>query len=194
MPWYGAKFRQSSNSHVHPVLALASALSPKAPRKVRSGSVVRCGAKQERAAPLERRAMNPSDSELKEMLLAARTIAMVGASSKPQRPSHGVFARLVRAGYRVIPVNPFEATVHGEKAYPALADVPEPIDIVDVFRRAEETPSLADAAVRAHAKVLWLQLGIVNDEAARRARAGGLVVVMDACLAVAVLTLRIQVG
>lgn len=137
--------------------------------------------------------MNPPDAELERLLRAARTIAVVGASSKSDRPSHGVIARLKRAGYRVIPVNPFETEVHGERAYPSLADVPEPIDIVDVFRRAEETPPVADAAVRARARVLWLQLGIVNDDAAARARAGGLVVVMDACIAVIVSRLGISV-
>jgi len=137
--------------------------------------------------------MNPSDAELERLLRAAGTIAVVGASSKSDRPSYGVFARLKRAGYRVIPVNPFETEVHGERAYPSLAEVPEPIDIVDVFRRAEETPPIADAAVRARAKVLWLQLGIENDDAAARARAGGLVVVMDACIAVVVSRLGISV-
>jgi predicted CoA-binding protein len=119
---------------------------------------------------------------------------VVGASSRPERPSYGVFRRLQTAGYHVIPVNPFESEVHGEKAYPALSAVPRPIDVVDVFRRADETPAVADAAVGVKAKVLWLQLGIVNDEAARRARAGGLIVVMDECLAVAVARLAIHVG
>jgi predicted CoA-binding protein len=137
---------------------------------------------------------NPSDDELRRILGAARTIAVVGASSRPERPSYGVFQRLQRAGYRVIPVNPFETEVHGERAYPALADVPVPIDIVDVFRRADQTPPVADAAVAVHAKVFWLQLGIVNEEAARRAREGGLVVVMDACMAVVVARLGIHVS
>jgi uncharacterized protein len=138
--------------------------------------------------------MNPSDDELGKLLRATRTIAMVGASSNPERPSHGVFSRLVRAGYRVIPVNPFETEVQGERAYPSLAAVPEPIDLVDVFRRAEATPPIADEAVNIGAKVLWLQLGIVNEDAAARARAGGLVVVMDACLAVVVARLGVKVG
>lgn len=128
------------------------------------------------------------------MLEAARTIAVVGASSKPDRPSYGVFARLQRAGYRVIPVNPHETEVHGERAVPTLADVPVPIDIVDVFRRPEETPPVAEDAVRVKAKVLWLQLGIVNEQAEAIARRGGLTVVMDACLAVVVGRLRIQVA
>jgi predicted CoA-binding protein len=138
--------------------------------------------------------MNPSDDELRAILESARTIAVVGASSKPDRPSYGVFARLQRAGYRVIPVNPHETEVHGERAVPTLADVPVPIDIVDVFRRAEETPRVAEDAVRVKAKVLWLQLGIVNEQAETIAREGGLDVVMDACIAVVVGRLRVQVG
>jgi predicted CoA-binding protein len=130
--------------------------------------------------------MNPTSLELTSVLTSTRTIAMVGASSNPDRASFGVFSRLVRVGYRVIPVNPFETTVQGERAYPTLSAVPERIDLVDVFRRPEATPPIADEAVRVGAKVLWLQLGIVNEDAAARARAGGLVVVMDACLAVVV--------
>jgi len=137
---------------------------------------------------------HPSDDELRQLLSAARTIAVVGASSKADRPSFGVFRRLKAAGYRVVPVNPFEAEVQGEKAYATLADVPYPIDIVDVFRRAEETPAVADAAVAVNAKVLWLQLGIVNEDAAERARRAGLAVVMDTCIAVAVSRLGIHVG
>jgi hypothetical protein len=138
--------------------------------------------------------MNPSDDELEVLLEATRTIAMVGASSKRERPSYGVFARLVRAGYRVIPVNPFETEVQGVRAYPSLAAVPERIDLVDVFRRAEETPPIADEAVRIGAKTLWLQLGIISEEASARATAGGLTVVMDACLAVVVARLGIEIA
>jgi hypothetical protein len=105
-----------------------------------------------------------------------------------------VFARLLRAGYRVIPVNPFETSVHGQASYPDLASVPVPVDIVDVFRRAEDTPAVADQAVAIGAKVLWLQLGIVENEAARRAARGGLTVVMDACIAVVVSRFGVQVG
>ncbi len=137
--------------------------------------------------------MNPTDEELAQLLTATRTIAVVGASSNPDRPSYGVFSRLVRAGYRVIPVNPFETAVQGERAYPSLAAVPGPVDLVDVFRRPEATPPIADEAVSIGAKVLWLQLGIVNEDAAARARAGGLVVVMDACLAVVVARLGVKV-
>jgi uncharacterized protein len=130
--------------------------------------------------------MNPTADELARLLTSTRTIAMVGASSNPDRASFGVFSRLVRVGYRVIPVNPFESIVQGERAYPTLGAVPEPIDLVDVFRRPDATPPIADEAVSVGAKVFWLQLGIVNEDAAARARAGGLVVVMDACLAVVV--------
>src|SRR3954449_4664397 len=107
---------------------------------------------------------------------------MVGASSNPERASNGIMQKLQKAGYRVIPVNPREPEILGERSYPSLVDVPERIDIVDVFRRAEETPGIADEAVTISAKALWLQTGIVNEDAAARARAGGLVVVMDACI------------
>jgi predicted CoA-binding protein len=93
--------------------------------------------------------------------------------------------RLLRVGYRVVPVNPNEREVLGQRAYASLADVPEAVDIVDVFRRAEYTPAIADAAVAIGAKALWLQQGVVNELAAERARAGGLLVAMDSCIAVA---------
>ena len=134
---------------------------------------------------------NPPDGELQRILADAETIAVVGASSNPERPSHGIFRKLVGEGYRVIPVNPNEKEVLGQKAYPSLAAVPHPIDIVDVFRRPEYTPDIADQAVRAGAKVLWLQSGIANDEAARRASDGGLTVVMDACIGVVHSLLRV---
>ena len=114
----------------------------------------------------------------------AKTIAVVGLSSNPMRPSHGVAEYLKAAGYRIIPVNPNETEVLGEKAYARLEDVPEPVDIVDVFRRAEEVPAVAESAIGIGAKVLWMQLGIENDGAAEKARAAGLVVVEDACLLV----------
>lgn len=127
---------------------------------------------------------NPSDGELRKLLTDARTIAIVGASSNPARPSHGIMKKLLSAGYRIFPVNPNETEVLGQKAYPSLRDVPEKIDIVDVFRRAEDTPPIADDAVAIGAKTLWLQSGIVNDEAARRAKAGGLATIMDLCIGV----------
>jgi predicted CoA-binding protein len=134
---------------------------------------------------------NPSDDEIRQLLSSASTIAVVGASSNPNRSSNGVMGRLLQVGYRVIPVNPNEIEVLGQKAYPSLADVPVPIDIVDVFRRAEYTPGIADEAVRVRAKALWLQEGVVNEDAAARAEAGGLTVVMDACIAVEIAVLQV---
>jgi predicted CoA-binding protein len=119
-----------------------------------------------------------------QILRGAKTIAVVGLSSNPMRASHGVAEYLKSAGYRIIPVNPNESEVLGEKAYARLEDVPEPVDIVDVFRRAEEVPGVAESAIGIGAKVLWMQLGIENAGAAEKARAGGLVVVEDSCLMV----------
>jgi predicted CoA-binding protein len=127
---------------------------------------------------------NPSDSELRALLTSARTIAVVGASSNPDRPSHGIMRKLIAAGYEVIPVNPNEREVLGQRAYAELAYVKRPIDIVDVFRRAEYTEEVAAQAVQVGAKALWLQSGIVNEAAAERARAAGLTVVMDECIGV----------
>ena len=135
-----------------------------------------------------------TDAELRDILTAARTIAVVGASGDPARPSHVIMKMLMRAGYRVIPVTPRESVVLGQRAVPTLADVRAPIDIVDVFRGAEDTPAIADAAVKRGAKVLWLQLGISNAEAADIARAGGLQVVMDTCIGATVQRLGIRVG
>jgi predicted CoA-binding protein len=127
---------------------------------------------------------NPSDEALRELLTSVNTIAMVGASSDPGRPSHGIFQKLLRVGYRVIPVNPNEQEVLGQKAYASLSEVPGPVDLVNVFRRPEHTPPLADEAAAIGAKALWLQSGIANEETATRARAKGLSVVMDSCIGV----------
>jgi predicted CoA-binding protein len=134
---------------------------------------------------------NPTDDQLRSLLTGATTIAMVGASSNPDKASHGIMQKLQRAGYRVIPVNPREPNVLGERSYASLLDVPDRIDIVDVFRRAEDTPAIADEAVRMGAKALWLQSGIESEEAAARARAGGLTVVMNACIGATHAALRI---
>ena len=134
---------------------------------------------------------NPSDEELRTLLTNTRTIAMVGASSNPDKTSHGIMQKLQHAGYKVIPVNPRETEVLGERAYASLSDIKVPIDIVDVFRRAEDTPPIADEAVRIGAKSLWLQTGISNDDAAARAKAAGLTVVMDACIGATHFRLRI---
>src|SRR3954463_22074 len=134
---------------------------------------------------------NPSDQQLKQLLTDATTIAVVGASSNPDKASHGIMQKLQHAGYRVIPVNPRETEILGERSYPSLVDVPERIDIVDVFRRAEDTPAIADEAVTIGAKALWLQTGIVSEDAAERATKGGLIVVMDACIGATYSLLRV---
>jgi predicted CoA-binding protein len=134
---------------------------------------------------------NPSDEQLRTLLTEARTIAMVGASSSPDKPSHGIMKKMLAAGYRVIPVNPRETEVLGQKAFASLRDIPEKIDIVDVFRRAEDTPPIADDAVAIGARAIWLQSGISNDETARRAQAGGIMAIMDACIGVEHALLRI---
>ena len=129
-------------------------------------------------------AMTPEDRELRILLGEARTIAVVGLSSKPGRPSLGVAAYLQERGFRIVPVNPRETEVLGEKAYPSLRGIPGDlqIDVVDVFRRAEETPDVARDAVAIGATVLWLQDGIVNDEAYRIANEAGLEVIMGVCI------------
>lgn len=125
---------------------------------------------------------NPVDEELLQLLSNATTIAVVGASSNPEKASYGIMRTLQDAGYKVIPVNPRETEILGERSYPSLTDVRERIDIVDVFRRAEDAPSIADEAVATGAKALWLQSGIVSEDAAARAAAGGRATVMDACI------------
>lgn len=129
-------------------------------------------------------AVAPEDRELRILLGEARTIAVVGLSSRPGRPSLDVAAYLQQRGYRIVPVNPRETEVLGERAYPSLRDIPEDlaIDVVDVFRRAEDTPPIARDAVAIGAKVLWLQDGIVNEEAYRIATEAGLEVIMGVCI------------
>ena len=122
------------------------------------------------------------DERLKEILLSTKTIASVGLSSNPAKVSYEVGEYLIERGYRVIPVNPMATEIFGEKAYPDLASVPEVIDVVQVFRRPEDVPPVVDEAIKVGAKVVWMQLGIVNEEAADAARAAGLQVVMDACM------------
>jgi len=117
-----------------------------------------------------------------ELLDSARTIAVVGLSGKRYRPSYGVAEYLKRAGYRIIPVNPNEAEVLGERSYPDLDSIPEPVDIVDIFRRPEFVPEIVEAAIRKGAKVIWMQEGVSHEEAAGRAEAAGLAVVMDRCI------------
>ena len=127
---------------------------------------------------------NPSDPELRALLETRPVIALVGASGLATRPSHEVMAALLESGYDVIPVNPNEREVLGRVCYPSLTELPRRVDLVDVFRRAEATPPIAREAVAIGARALWLQLGVVSEEAARIARAAGLTVVMDRCLIV----------
>ena len=126
--------------------------------------------------------MATNDAEMIEMLREGKTIAVVGLSSKRMRPSHGVAAYMQEHGYRIIPVNPSETEVLGEKAYATLAEVPERIDIVNVFRLPEFVPAIVDEAVRLGVKYLWLQEGVVHEAAAAQARAAGVKVVMDRCI------------
>ncbi len=128
--------------------------------------------------------VNASADAVLELLQKYQTIAVVGLSSNPMRPSYAVTEYMQAAGYRIIPVNPNETEVLGEKSYARLEDVPEKIEIVNVFRRAEEVPPVVESAIRVGAKVIWMQLGIENDEAAEKARSAGLVVIEDACLLV----------
>ena len=127
---------------------------------------------------------NGGSDVVAQILRGAKTIAVVGLSSNPMRASHEVAEYLKTAGYRIIPVNPNETEVLGERAYARLEDVPEPVDIVDVFRRAEEVLAVAESAIGIGAKVLWMQLGIENAGSAEKALAAGLVVVEDSCLMV----------
>jgi hypothetical protein len=117
-----------------------------------------------------------------EILRTYRTMAVVGLSNDRRRDSHSVSQYMQAAGYRIIPVNPNETEVLGEKAYPDLASVPEPVEIVDIFRRPEYIPAIVDEAITIGAKVIWMQQGIVNEAAAATARAAGLEVVMDSCI------------
>jgi predicted CoA-binding protein len=117
-----------------------------------------------------------------KILMSARTIAVVGLSPDPRRPSHGVARYLQRAGYRIIPVNPNVDEVLGEPAYPTLRRVPQRVDVVDVFRRSEFVGSIVDDAIAIKASAVWLQDGVVDEDAATRARASGLDVVMDDCM------------
>ncbi len=139
-----------------------------------------------------------SDAYLRDILTGARTIAVVGASPRRGRPSHGVMAYLQRHGYRAFPVNPnvanpnaAGATIHGETCYAALADIPEPVDMVDIFRRSELAGAAVDDAIAIGAKIVWLQLGVRDDAAAARAEAAGLRVVMNRCPAIEIPRLRL---
>jgi len=121
-------------------------------------------------------------ANLAGILRSCHTIAVVGLSSKRYRPSFGVAEYLKDAGFRIIPVNPFEREVLGERSYATLDSIPEPIDVVDIFRRSEFVPEIVEAAIRIGARAVWMQEGVIHEEAAEKARAAGLQVVMDRCI------------
>lgn len=125
---------------------------------------------------------NPPDSEIKHLIQTMKTIAVVGLSPKPERPSHGVARGMQRFGYRIIPVNPGHAELLGEKSYPDLLRLPGPVDLVDVFRSPEHVDEVVDQCIARKLPALWLQEGVVNEKAAQRARDAGIFVVMDRCL------------
>jgi hypothetical protein len=125
---------------------------------------------------------NSSDDRLLQILSKNKTIAVVGLSQRPDRPSYTNSAYLQRQGYRIIPVNPNLTEALGEKAYASLREIAQPVEIVDIFRRAEDVPPVVEDAIAIGARVVWMQLGIVNEAAAERAQAAGLEVVMDTCL------------
>ena len=121
---------------------------------------------------------------IEEILRACKTVAVVGLSPNPSRPSHGVAVYLQENGYRIVPVNPMVEEVLGERSYPDLASIPFAVELIDVFRRSEEVPAVAEQAIQMGAQSLWLQLGVIHHEAAARAMEHGLDVVMDRCTAI----------
>ncbi|MDD5366880.1 MAG: CoA-binding protein [Gallionellaceae bacterium] len=125
---------------------------------------------------------NPNADEIRALLKQVKTIAVVGLSPKPDRPSYAVARAMQRFGYRIVPVRPAVAEVLGEKAYASLAEIPFPVDLVDVFRAAEHIPGVVEECLAIQAPALWIQEGIVHEEAAGKARAAGLTVVMDRCI------------
>lgn len=125
---------------------------------------------------------NPGPEDIKALLTRVKTIAVVGLSPKPDRPSFGVSRAMQRLGYRIVPVRPALEEALGEKAYAKLADIPFPVDLVNVFREAAAIPGVVEEALAIGAPAIWVQEGIVHDEAAEKARAAGLTVVMDRCI------------
>jgi uncharacterized protein len=123
-----------------------------------------------------------NDQMMKEILLSAKTVASVGLSSNQQKESFGIVSYLKEQGYRIIPVNPTADEILGEKSYPDLSSIPEKVDVVQVFRKPEDVPPVVDEAIKIGAKAIWMQEGIVHEEAAQKARDAGLQVVMDACM------------
>jgi uncharacterized protein len=134
------------------------------------------------SSPVNQTAFATTSFQRLSILRRFRRIAMVGLSSNPYRPSHFAAIYMRSVGYTVIPVNPREQAVLGERAYPSLRDIPEPVEIVDIFREPAAVPAIVDEAIAIGAKVIWMQLGVIHLEAAQRARDAGLEVVMDACV------------
>ncbi len=126
--------------------------------------------------------MPVTGEDVERILTTSKTIAVVGLSDKPDRDSHQIVGYLQQVGYRIIPVNPRISEALGEKAYPSLRDIPERVDVVQIFRRSQDVPPVVDEAIATGAKVIWMQSGIVHEEAAARAEAAGVTVVMDACM------------
>jgi predicted CoA-binding protein len=137
---------------------------------------------ENRSMNLHRNLDSSAGDPISQILKNSRTIAVVGLSSRQHRPSFGVSQYMQSAGYRIIPVNPGETEVLGEKCYARLEDIPEQVDIVDIFRRSEFVPSIVDSAIRIGAAAVWMQEGVVHAEAAERARRAGLAVVMNTCI------------
>lgn len=125
---------------------------------------------------------NPSADEIRTLLQRIKTIAVVGLSASPSRPSHGVSRALQGFGYRIIPVNPAVSEVLGERAYPSLRDLPEPVDLVDVFRQSSHVASIVEECIASKLPALWLQDGVIDEAAALRARKAGMTVIMDRCI------------
>lgn len=134
---------------------------------------------------------NPPDDRIHGILSQHRTIAVVGCSPKPERDSHAIARLLMSRGHRVIPVNPGHREILGQPCYPDLLSIPEPVSMVDVFRRSEYVAEIAQQAIRIHAEILWTQLGIWDEEAAAAASAAGLIVIMDRCPAIEYRKLKI---
>jgi predicted CoA-binding protein len=133
-------------------------------------------------ADIPERHIEMTDQEIRQLLSTAKTIAVVGLSDKPWRPSHGVSEYMQKQGYRIIPVNPNLSEALGEKAYASLEEVPDPIDIVNIFRRSEAVEPVVNSAIRIGARAVWMQEGVVHREAAERARRAGIAVIMDRCI------------
>jgi predicted CoA-binding protein len=126
---------------------------------------------------------NPSEDQIKEILQKYKKVAVVGLSSDQTRASNAVARYLQGKGFKIVPVNPNETTILGEKAYPSLSTIPEEVEIVDIFRRPEHVPPIVDEAIKIRAKVIWMQEGVINHPAAQKASKNGILVVMDRCMA-----------